>query len=160
MAGADQGVKVYLLRHADAGKRRHWDHDDPLRRLSQTGKMEAKIIAEDLSRLKVKRILSSPYIRCMETMDPLAEAIGRETIPEKALQEGAGPRRLWRLVRELEHTTVLCSHGDVITRFLRLLKGRGVTLDGPTAIPKSAYWRLTLQDGAVKKAKYVGPPDA
>ncbi len=67
---------IYLVRHAKAGDRAGYDGDDTLRPLSGKGRRQAVAICERLSRLIVKLpdalLLSSPYIRCIQTLEPLA----------------------------------------------------------------------------------------
>jgi phosphohistidine phosphatase SixA len=109
-------VSVVLLRHAWAGDRKHWDGDDLLRPLDARGRRQAFA----LRGLDVDRIVSSRYVRCIETVEQLAatRALGIEV--DARLAEGAG-RSAVALLAELDGG-VACTHGDVIHDLL----GRGL----------------------------------
>ena len=95
-------MTVILLRHASAGDRDGWDGDDRLRPLDEKGCREAETLVEELRRFTVRRVVSSPYTRCVQTVEPLAA----EATPAQALAAGrlialederrAAARREWR----------------------------------------------------------------
>jgi 8-oxo-dGTP diphosphatase len=103
-------VTSVLLRHAAAGDREHWDGDDFHRPLDAKGRRQAAELVELLRPLGVRRVVSSPYVRCMETVRPLATALGIELEADDRLAEGAGPGAD-ELLRE--DGVVCCTHGDV-----------------------------------------------
>jgi phosphohistidine phosphatase SixA len=108
-------MAIILVRHGSAGKRGAWSHDDRLRPLDARGRKQAKGIAAALADRGVDRILSSPYVRCVETVEPLAGALGLEVEERPELAEGAGPSASSALVEELAgRNAVLCTHGDVV----------------------------------------------
>lgn len=63
---------LVLLRHAHAGDKRRWTGPDQSRPLSDRGKRQASALPARLSRLDVTAILSSPTLRCLETVRSLA----------------------------------------------------------------------------------------
>ncbi len=65
-------MTIYLLRHAKAGERNVWEGDDLLRPLSGRGHLQARGLLEVLADAQFDRLLSSPYVRCMETVVPLS----------------------------------------------------------------------------------------
>jgi len=104
-----------LLRHASAGDRFHWDGEDHLRPLDERGHRQAAELVDKLVPLGVLRIVSSPYTRCVETVEPLASALRLEVEPDDRLAEGAGAAAA-ELLRE--EGVVACTHGDVIHALL------------------------------------------
>lgn len=58
---------IYIVRHAEA------EGQDPQAKLTERGLKQAGILADFLSNVKVERIISSPYVRAIETMRPFAE---------------------------------------------------------------------------------------
>jgi 8-oxo-dGTP diphosphatase len=120
-------VTSVLVRHASAGDRRGWTGDDRLRPLDARGRRQAAKLVELLHPLEVRRILSSPYVRCVETVEPLAQALGLTVEPDSRLAEGAGRSALELLA---EHGVVCCTHGDVVEELLGhgLKKGAAVVL--------------------------------
>ena len=120
-------MSVILLRHASAGDRDEWRGDDRLRPLDKRGRKQAKRLRDVLLAHDVKRVLSSPYVRCMETVAPL----GLDIETDDRLAEGASPEGTLELLADLDGA-VACTHGDVIEALLgrNLRKGGAVVLDG------------------------------
>ena len=116
-----------LLRHASAGDRDDWDGPDLLRPLDPRGRRQAAELVELLRPFGVRRILTSPYTRCVETVEPLAATLGLPVEEDERLTEGAGPG-----ARELlqENGVVACTHGDIVQDVLgqSLKKGAAVLL--------------------------------
>jgi phosphohistidine phosphatase SixA len=112
-------VAIILVRHGSAGERGAWPCDDRLRPLDARGRKQANGIASALADLDVEKILSSPYVRCVETVRPLAAALGLEVEERPELAEGAGRRAPSALAAVLAHrNAVLCTHGDVVENLL------------------------------------------
>ena len=120
-------MNVILLRHASAGKREAWSGDDRLRPLDKRGRAQAAALGELLRARGVQHVVSSPYVRCMQTVVPL----GLEIVQDECLAEGAPVEAALTLLRELDDA-VACTHGDVIDAVLghSLKKGAAVVLDG------------------------------
>jgi 8-oxo-dGTP diphosphatase len=116
-----------VLRHAAAGEREQWDGDDFHRPLNAKGRRQAAELAELLRPLGVRRVVSSPYVRCVETVEPLAAALELPLERDERLAEGAGPGAV-----ELLHEdgVVCCTHGDLAEELLgrHLKKGAAVVL--------------------------------
>jgi phosphohistidine phosphatase SixA len=132
-------VSVLLVRHAKAGDRDRWDAPDDLRPISPKGEVQAGALVDLLAGYEIERVLSSPYLRCTQTVAPLAAARGLAVEPCDDLAEGEG-RAGVALVRRLlpePGFTVLCSHGDVVEE---VLDARGVERDDYTR--KGATWVL------------------
>ena len=104
-----------LVRHASAGSRHHWAGDDSLRPLDDRGRRQAEEIAAALSPLDVRRVVSSPYVRCVQTVEPLAAELGLEVELDERLAEGEGSAAAPLLE---EHGVVACTHGDIAVALL------------------------------------------
>ena len=86
----------YLVRHAKAGSRNGWVGPDEARPLTRAGREQAEAIMRALGERPVPRTLSSPYRRCVETLQPLATKLGLSVEVVTVLGEGesaAEPRR-------------------------------------------------------------------
>jgi 8-oxo-dGTP diphosphatase len=120
-------MSVILLRHASAGDRAKWRGDDRLRPLDKRGRKQAERLRDVLLAHDVTRVLSSPYVRCTETVAPL----GLDIETDDRLAEGASPEGTLELLADLDGA-VACTHGDVIEALLgrNLRKGGAVVLDG------------------------------
>jgi 8-oxo-dGTP diphosphatase len=150
---------AYLVRHAKAGARSAWVEDDRLRPLSKAGRRQAEALATVFRGLEVDRVISSPYVRCVQTVRPLALDRGLPVETSEALAEGASPDRALALLEETVHTpAVLCTHGDVVPAVVLHLAEAGTDLLGERDWKKGSVWVLERQDGRVERARYLPPP--
>lgn len=110
--------------------------------------------------LRIERVLSSPYVRCMETVVPLAGIRHLAVEPEAALAEGASLDDALRLVRKhADRDTVMCSHGDVIPMLLDHFARAGADLGPHPQWPKGSTWVVDLDGiGDVRATHYLAPP--
>jgi len=126
-------VTAVLVRHASAGDRDEWRGDDRLRRLDEKGRRQAQALVGELRPFGVLRVVSSPYVRCVETVEPLAAALGLEVERDDRLAEGSGDA-----ARPLldEDGVVACTHGDVVHDLLGygLKKGAAAVLEDGAAV--------------------------
>ncbi len=111
VAAAPEGAVSFLLRHASAGDRHSWADDDRFRPLDDKGRRQADEIAAALAGEDIRRVVASPYVRCVETVEPLAAKLGLEVELDDRLAEGAGKTAQALLA---EDGVVACTHGDVI----------------------------------------------
>jgi 8-oxo-dGTP diphosphatase len=148
----------YLVRHAKAGDRKRWTEDDRLRPLSTRGRAQAEGLVRAFRGLAVGRVLSSPYVRCEQSVRPLALDRGLPVEPTEALAEGARLVDLIAMIADVDDAAVIgCSHGDLIEAAIEQLRSVGVpTDDGSTK--KGSTWLLEREGGAVVRARYLPPP--
>jgi len=153
-------MTIYLVRHAKAGDRSLWRQDDWLRPLSRAGRAQARGILELLADARFDRVLSSPYVRCIETVAPIAGARRLAIEPEDALGEGGDLDSVLAIVRKhLGTGALLCSHGDVIPAVLESLRAGGVDIGPDPRCPKGCTWVLEAGRGSeVTRASYLPPP--
>jgi 8-oxo-dGTP diphosphatase len=150
---------IGFFRHAEAGKRHEWKGPDRERPLSEAGERQAKAVAERLAADGVARIVSSPYVRCIESVEPLAAATGLEIEIEPGLAEGADPDMVHDLLLRAEPGTVFCSHGDIASGVLRRLAAEGADLDAGLVWEKGSTWRLERDArGKITRGRYSPPP--
>ena len=105
---------VYLVRHATAGHRASWDGDDDVRPLDERGRRQAEGLVDLFGRRDFERIVSSPAVRCVDTVIPLANAHGMTVERSEALAEGAEREAALALFRIPGVPLVACVHGDMV----------------------------------------------
>ena len=149
---------VYLVRHAHAGKKAQWQGPDVARPLSAQGRREALGLIERLDGYPVGRVLSSPTVRCLQTVQPLAARLGRPVEPDEALGvDGTGPGVVELLGDPALEGAVLCTHGEVIGEVLDQLQGAGIQLSHPPRRPKGSIWVLGRDGGQGWQGMYLEP---
>jgi 8-oxo-(d)GTP phosphatase len=120
-------VIVYLVRHASAGRRASWEGDDQLRPLDERGRRQAERLVELFARRYFERIVSSPAVRCLETVVPLAIAGGMAVERSEALAEGAGREAALTLFRRAGVPLLASVHGDLVEELIGESAKKGST---------------------------------
>ena len=159
MGPMDDGHSILLIRHAKAGSRSTWDGDDDSQRpLTPKGQRQAEALAARWHD-RVTAVQSSPFLRCVETITPLAARVGVEIEVLPMLAEGG----YWPSVLEhLEATTAsvaVCTHGDVLGDVVRALERRSVPITGYGG-EKACVWELTVVAHEIRAARHHPAPEA
>ena len=152
--------RVHLIRHAKAKNRIAWEEPDHLRPLTKRGRREATEIARRLHDEPPARLVSSPYLRCVQTLEPAAIDLDLPIETTDDLAEGAGGGGAVELLLSLarDGSIACCTHGDVVFEVADLLVRSGVALDGPRDMPVASAWLLDVQDGRIVGARFVEQP--
>ena len=154
---------IYLIRHAKAGSRSRWAEPDHLRPLTKSGRRQAEALVELFAEQPFSRLVSSPYVRCVQTFEPLAADRDLEVEIADELAEGAGADEALELMLSLAAAgpAAFCTHGDVMQLSVLELAEAGLPLreGGPHDLAKGSTWILEVADGSFAGARYVPPPD-
>lgn len=122
--------RLVLIRHAHRDTEIH-SRDNGL---SEKGKKQVKqVVRFSRSReLEAALYLTSPKIRCVETITPVAEENHSEVVIESRIGEGGSLKDLesfidwWKY--EAPDLVVACSHGDVIPLLIEKITGGSMTI--------------------------------
>jgi phosphohistidine phosphatase SixA len=134
-------MPLFLVRHAKAGSRSGWVGPDEARPLSKSGREQAESMKRELAERPVRRILSSTYVRCIETVQPLASKLGLAVEATDALAEGA-------------HYAPV----DIIPAVIDALQRRGMSLEGEPDYRKGATWVIERDGDEFVRATTLPPP--
>ncbi|MBV9206663.1 MAG: NUDIX hydrolase [Actinobacteria bacterium] len=150
-------VPVILLRHASAGSKRDWPGDDDLRPLDAEGAADALALAGLLACFApAARVISSPALRCAETVRPYAGSFDG-TVEAQASLAPPGrsdhfPSRTNRAdsLRRLVHDavaarrpTVFCLHRENLPGALAAAcsaLGADRAMPADPSLPKGGFW--------------------
>jgi phosphohistidine phosphatase SixA len=149
----------YVVRHAKAGSRSHWTGDDTLRPLSKKGRKQAEELVEVLRPYPIRSVVSSPYARCIETVEPIAHARHMQVESSAALAEGRGLAGLNEFVLDpgLDQV-VLSTHGDIVFELVEYLVNRRLIRPGEGGYEKGSTWVLQVDDREMVKAQFLPAP--
>jgi 8-oxo-dGTP diphosphatase len=151
---------ILLVRHAKAGKRTDWRGDDNLRPLDSSGEAQAEVLSHQLSLFGPTRIYSADRTRCIQTVEPLANALGlrmrvEPAFSDESYQDGpAGTANSLLALAKPGKVSVVCSQGLTIPALIDEL-GPGIRTSDTR---KGAWWVLTIVDGDVIAADYYDAP--
>lgn len=153
-------MKLHLLRHAKAAKRSRWKGPDWMRPLSEAGRAQAQALARSLRERGLGRLLSSPALRCRQTLAPLALATGLPIEVDERLDERRDAAKATEVLAALRGApAVVCTHGDHVAALLEHLRSAGAGgIDEEPRCEKASVWTLETRGPGPWEARYQPPP--
>ena len=139
---------MLLLRHASAGERLWSPSRDRARRLDRAGWADARKLVESLEAHTIVRLVSSPHVRCMDTLAPLARARRLVVEARDELAPEASLESIRALLDELPDDTLVCTHREVVARLF----------GGELTCEKGGTWLLERRAGRQVPVAYLPPP--
>ncbi|ANS79988.1 putative hydrolase mutT1 [Serinicoccus hydrothermalis] len=122
---------LLVVRHALAVPRSEWHDPDPRRPLTRPGRQRARgRVQALLSAYGPEVVLSSPSVRCTETVEPFAAAEGIPLTTKKGLSEEGFEAHPGALAKHVERVmaqgvgTALCTHGPLLPDLAGMLLAR------------------------------------
>jgi 8-oxo-dGTP diphosphatase len=142
---------LIIIRHAHATPRADYVGEDGKRPLLPEGKKQAKELVRLLSAYGPKRVFTSPWRRCKDTITPYAKAHRYKIIDRGELSEmgnAKGPARTAKVAKKLfldARSSVLCTHRPTLPTITKVL--------ADFAEPKLA--KLILEAKALKPGEFI-----
>ncbi|HZQ49025.1 MAG TPA: phosphoglycerate mutase family protein [Candidatus Dormibacteraeota bacterium] len=147
------------MRHAKAGSRGDWTGDDRKRPISPKGERQAARIVEQFQKVAVTAVYSSPYLRCVQTVEPLAKSRKLEVQQSADLAEGRGVTGLYVFFNNADlDDVVLCTHGDIVWELVEDLANRRVLPAFREQFEKGSTWVVDVEEGTPVSARYIAAP--
>jgi phosphohistidine phosphatase len=149
-------LKLYFLRHGQAGNRLEWHGDDSKRPLTVEGKKRMQREAATIWKLELPLdvIISSPLVRALQTAEIVAKARGSAArlITDDRLATGLGPKELAAIVAEHRDARglMLVGHEPDFSQTISHVTG-----GGRMAIKKGALAYVEVPDPASLKGTLV-----
>jgi broad specificity phosphatase PhoE len=150
-------VPIYVVRHAKAGDREMWTDDDALRPLTKPGRAQADGLIDLFADFDIAGVYSSPFLRCVQTVEPIARARTLSIKTSPALAEGAGLEAAMELM-SAHDDSVFCTHGDIVAELLDELIAQRIIRADAAHVAKGSTWKVELKSGSLRKASYIPPP--
>jgi 8-oxo-(d)GTP phosphatase len=123
-AGHARTFAIIALRHGKAIAPEMWDGPDSTRPLMQRGVDQAASIAAGIAAYAPQRLISSTATRCLSTIHPAAQLLGREVTATASISQDAyerGTSKVTDVVTKRlrkKKSVVLCSHGPVLPQII------------------------------------------
>lgn len=151
---------VFLVRHAKAGHRHDDSPDDSMRPLVESGWAQSRAIADTLVGAGATGpLFASPFTRCIQTLQPLAERLDLLVTADDRLAEAKPFLPVLEMIAGLPDGAVLCSHGDLIPDVIDALHRRGCRIITEPNWKKASVWQLDRdENGRVTTASAWPPP--
>jgi len=131
-----------------------------MRPLTEPGRAQARAIGQALAKSGAARLLSSPALRCRQTLVPLADATGLAIECDERLAEDADPAKAFEWLAALRGETVVCSHVDLVTGLLERFRADGAALEDEPRCEKGSIWMVARERRGRPVAAYAPPLDA
>jgi 8-oxo-dGTP diphosphatase len=149
----------YVVRHAKSGSRSDWSGDDRQRPLTKKGIKQAEALVEILKPFPITAIYSSPFLRCVQTVEPLARARKLPVKQTPSLAEGHGLAGAMEFVGDPNlDEVVLSTHGDIVWELVEELVKRKVVKPGEGGFEKGSTWVVDFEGGAFTRARFIPAP--
>jgi 8-oxo-dGTP diphosphatase len=142
---------LIIIRHAHATPRTDYVGEDGKRPLLPEGKKQAKELVRLLSAYGPRRVFTSPWRRCKDTITPYAKAHRYKIIDRGELSEmgnAKGPARTAKVAKNLftdARSSILCTHRPTLPTITKVLASY--------AEPKLA--KLILEAKALKPGDFI-----
>ncbi len=151
-------MSIYLVRHAKAGRKSLWSGPDLTRPLDEAGRVQAKSLATKISAMAPTKLMSSPFLRCVQSLNDLSEMTGLPILIDERLAEESDIAEIIHLLEQAPDRAVICSHGDMIPAVIRTLENRGMTITTAPDWRKASVWVLERNLNSFVSAAAWPPP--
>jgi 8-oxo-(d)GTP phosphatase len=156
-------VRIVVVRHGQAVSKKDWAGKDGARPLVGHGRQQAERLDKVIGSVWPSRVISSPALRCVQTVQPFAADRGLDVELSKRLSPTAGPSALG-LCRRLaasepsDSTIVLCTHREVLVELLpTLAKEFDRRLGHRPPGAKGGVWVLRFRNRRLAQVDYRPP---
>jgi 8-oxo-(d)GTP phosphatase len=160
MAKSSSVNVLSVVRHAEAGDRERFVGDDSLRPLSRHGRKQANALAKRLIESSLD-LITSPYLRCVETLSPTSSRLRRAMMLASWLVEGEpADEALYQLIELTGEIggLVACTHQDLMVGMFDVAVAAGAVPSSQPTFEKAATAEFTVTGGKVVAVSFVAPP--
>ena len=156
-------MRIIVVRHGQAVPKKSWAGPDDNRPLVARGRRQADRLSNVIGVNRPVRVISSPALRCVQTVQPYADKLGVTVELSERLSTHAhlaAVELCWQLTfsEATDSTVVLCTHREVLVELLPQLSKqltRNLAHRPPGA--KGAAWILHDRQHTVARIDYCPP---
>jgi 8-oxo-(d)GTP phosphatase len=155
---------VLIVRHATAGDKSKYKGDDRKRPLDKHGRAQAESLVGQLLAFGAAELFAADRVRCLQTLEPLAEELGTTIHPEPALTEEAysdshkAARHRLLEIAATSTNPVICTQGKVIPDLIAWWCERDGVRPDKSRNRKGSTWVLSLAGDRLIAADHIPSP--
>jgi len=155
---------VLIVRHGTAGRKKRYKGDDRNRPLDKHGRAQAELLVGQLLAFGPTSLYATDRLRCIQTIEPLADELGvditlESTLTEEAYsQNRAKARRRFLEIAATDGTPVICSQGKVIPDLIQWWCERDRVKPDKSRNGKGSTWVLSMHAGKLIDADHIASP--
>ncbi|KUI12403.1 NUDIX hydrolase [Mycobacterium lehmannii] len=155
---------VLIVRHATAGSKSRFKGDDRKRPLDKNGRAQAESLVAMLLAFGADRLFAADRVRCVSTLEPLAQKLGTSIRSDGLLTEEAyaenrkAARQRFLEIADTAGTPVICTQGKVIPDLIEWWCERDGVRPDKSRNRKGSTWVMSLHNGRLIAADHMGSP--
>jgi 8-oxo-dGTP diphosphatase len=155
---------VLIVRHGTAGSKKRYKGDDRNRPLDKHGRAQAELLVGQLMAFGPTTLYAADRLRCVQTIEPLADELRLSVAVEPLLTEEAytenrkkSRQRVLAIAKD-PGTPVISSQGKVIPDLIQWWCERDRVRPAKSRNGKGSTWVLSLHEGKLIAADHIASP--
>jgi 8-oxo-dGTP diphosphatase len=155
---------VLIVRHGTAGRKKRYKGDDRNRPLDKHGRAQAELLVGQLMAFGPTTLYAADRLRCVQTIEPLADELGLSIAVESSLTEEAysdnrkkARQRVMAIAKD-SGVPAISSQGKVIPDLIQWWCARDHVRPAKSRNGKGSTWVLSLYDGKLIAADHIPSP--
>ncbi|MBV9321912.1 MAG: NUDIX hydrolase [Mycobacterium sp.] len=155
---------VLIVRHGTAGSKKRYKGDDRKRPLDKHGRAQAELLVGQLLAFGPMAVHAADRLRCVQTVEPLAEELAVEIDVEPTLTEEeywhnrTKARRRVLQIAGAGGGRVICTQGKVIPDLIQWWCERDRVKPDKSRNGKGSTWVLSMHGGKLIDADHLAGP--
>ena len=155
---------LLIVRHGTAGSKKRYKGDDRNRPLDKHGRAQAELLVGQLLAFGPTSVYATDRLRCIQTIEPVADELGAEIILEPRLTEEeywrnrAKARQRFVDIAAADGSPVICTQGKVIPDLIQWWCERERVKPDKSRNGKGSTWVLSMHAGKLIDADHITSP--
>jgi 8-oxo-dGTP diphosphatase len=155
---------MLIVRHGTAGSKKRYKGDDRNRPLDKHGRAQAELLVGQLLAFGPTTLHAADRLRCVQTIEPLADELRADITTEPTLSEEAywENRKIARHrlleIASADGNPVIATQGKVIPDLIQWWCERDGVRPAKSRNGKGSTWVMSLHDGKLVAADHIACP--
>jgi 8-oxo-(d)GTP phosphatase len=155
---------LLIVRHGTAGSKKRYKGDDRNRPLDKHGRAQAELLVGQLLAFGPTSVYAADRLRCVQTIEPVADELGVEISLEPRLTEEGYWRNRDKARRRVldiaaaDGSPVICTQREVIPDLIEWWCDRDRVKPDKSRNGKGSTWVLSMHQGRLIAADHIVSP--